>query len=452
MKLLKIDNFSDAQNYLDSFVNHERGAGFAYVQTLKLDRVHVLLKCLGISHQCLKIIHIAGTKGKGSTAHFCAHVLAASGFRVGLYTSPHFFSFRERIVIATRLRRNRAYAIKDTCIAKKDIVKLTRAMQPILERLRRKKSLGKLSFFEVYTAIAFTYFIQNHLDFVVLETGLGGRLDATNVVTPLCSIITHIGYDHTETLGSSLASIAGEKAGIIKPNVPVVSAAQRAVVRRQILKCAFAQKAPVVFFGSHIKATHIRMNKHNTVFDFHYRDSVLKNIAVYLRGKYQIENASLAIAAIMLLQQQGGIKSLVRFHQGIRSTFIAGRFETVKNNPLTVVDVAHNPSAFTALAENLTLYFPAKKIILIFAASRDKDIRHMLDKIKYKQLILTRFSNPRSYMPEEIQSLHRAKHVSLTDNLQEAVRLAQQMYTRGDIIVISGSLFLVSDAKKYYNW
>ncbi|MEI8349589.1 MAG: folylpolyglutamate synthase/dihydrofolate synthase family protein [Candidatus Omnitrophota bacterium] len=448
MKPTKIHSFSDAQAYLNSFVNYERNVKFPYAKTLKLDRVETLLERLRISYQSLRVIHIAGTKGKGSTAYFCAHVLAASGFRVGLYTSPHFFNFRERIVIKKPVCSGQRTVVKDTCIAEKDVVEIVRGMQPELERLRYKKTLGMLSFFEVYTAIAFTYFLKNHLDFVVLETGLGGRLDATNVVTPLCSVITHIGYDHIDTLGTSLASIAREKAGIIKHAVPVIVASQRVSVYRQIRKRALKQRTPAFFFGREIKATEIRLGKNSTTFNFHYNGIALKNIKICLRGKYQIENASLAIASIMVLQQQGYVRGSVLFRQGLRDAFVAGRFETVKRNPLIVVDVAHNPSAFTALAENLKLYFPAKKIILIFAASRDKDVRHMLDKIKYTQLILTRFSNPRSFTPDEIRSRCRIKNTLIASDVKEALGMARQFCTREHAIVISGSLFLVSEAKR----
>ena len=214
--------YIQAKHYLDSFINYEKKSFFPYKKSLKLKRVEVLLKGLGTPYQKLRCLHIAGTKGKGSTAHFCATLLAYCGFKVGLYTSPHFFDFRERISVLNVKGGN----LRNKIIPKKEVARILGKFTPYLKRVKPDKKSDALSFFEVYTAVAFEYFWEKRLDFVVLETGLGGRLDATNVVTPLVSIITHIGYDHMDKLGNTLQKIAYEKAGIIKPGIPVISCAQ----------------------------------------------------------------------------------------------------------------------------------------------------------------------------------------------------------------------------------
>ncbi|MCK9614597.1 MAG: bifunctional folylpolyglutamate synthase/dihydrofolate synthase [Candidatus Omnitrophica bacterium] len=449
-KNYSIKNFNDAKNYLDTFVNYEKNTRYPYGKTLKLKRVESLLKSLDIDCTKFKSIHIAGTKGKGSTACFCASLLASAGCKTGLYTSPHFFDFRERIQILTENRKQSTEyrkKIKSSLISKNDVVRLIREMQSQLEKLRYTKELGALSFFEVYTALAFKYFLEKKVDFVVLETGLGGRLDATNVVSPLVSIITHIGYDHMDKLGDTLAEIAQEKAGIIKKNIDVVSARQAPSIRRVISVAARKMKSRLFSFGRAFQSTNEYLGSQDTSFDFHFGKKNLKGSKILLRGKYQIENASLAIASIFLLKEKGQLSGNLNFKDALRNLFLEGRFEVLKNKPLIVSDIAHNEPSFCALSENLKFYYPAKEIILIFAASNDKDVKKMLKKIKYKHLILTRFNNPRSFAPEDLKNICNIKDAYLAENVKKALEIGKQLYNNGSIIVISGSLFLVSEAK-----
>ncbi|MCP4652911.1 MAG: bifunctional folylpolyglutamate synthase/dihydrofolate synthase [Candidatus Omnitrophica bacterium] len=407
-------SFARTKNYLNTFVNYEKNINFSYQNDLNLNRVKKLLKNLKIPYQKLNVIHIAGTKGKGSTAHFCASILKKSGYKVGLYTSPHFFDVRERIKVS------------DKDISRKDF-------SQIINWIRRKRC-DDCSFFEIITIAAFKYFIDKKVDFVVLETGMGGRLDATNVSSAGISIITRIGYDHTDKLGTTLFSIAKEKAGIIKRKVPVISAKQPASAALAIKNQCNKLSSRLYSFGREIKVIDGK--------DFYFQNKCIKNLKTKLLGDHQIENASLAIAALVNLEQRGIIKKPLMVKPGVKSAFLPGRFEVVKRKPLTILDIAHNSTAFAVLQNTLEKHFANKKIILIFAASSDKNIKGMLKKIHYSKLILTQFENSRCFNPSKI------KADFISDNVAVAYCQARKLYTKDSLILIAGSIFLVAQAKK----
>ncbi|MDD5194816.1 MAG: bifunctional folylpolyglutamate synthase/dihydrofolate synthase, partial [Candidatus Omnitrophica bacterium] len=421
-----------------------------YQNSLKLERVQNLLVRAKIPYERLRAIHIAGTKGKGSTATFCAHILAANDYRVGLYTSPHFFDFRERIRILDRGRRteDRGQRVRSSLISEKDVVRIVEKMRPSLEALRFSRKFGQLSFFEVYTAVAFQYFLEKRVDFVVLETGLGGRLDATNVVRPMVSIITPIGYDHTDKLGKSLSLIAAEKAGIIKKGVPLVCSFQEKSALDVFRKTCKLKKSLFILAGRDFSVHTRSLKSDRTCFDFKFGDFYAKNLKIRLLGPYQVENASLALTAIELLRRKGILKNKMSYVYGLAGAYIEGRFEIVRSRPLVVVDIAHNPMAFKALSQNLKLYFPGKKIIIIFAASRDKDARNMLGLFKEAKVILTTFCNPRAFSPQELEKVCSRKDVLISRNIFQAFGIAKSLCTQDSLIVISGSLFLASEAKR----
>lgn len=449
-----VNSYCQTKKYLNSFINYERKAFFSYKKDLNLKRVYLLLEYLDVPYTRLKTIHIAGTKGKGSTASFCAFLLAASGYKVGIYTSPHLFDFRERIQLVQSSRPGQGFSgqaqsiVDSKLISKKDVTRIVKKFKRYLENSKRPKDLEDLSFFEVHTAIAFRYFLDKKVDFAVLETGLGGRLDATNVVNPLVSVLTHIGYDHTDKLGKSLRQITFEKAGIIKKGVPVICSAQNRVSLKEItFKCKL-KKAPLFVYGRNFLAKDIRLGKEFTYFDFEFSNLKLRNLKIRLKGKYQVENSSLALAVCELLRSKGMVKNKIGFKKGLKSTNLEGRFEVLSRKPLIVVDIAHNVSSFAALSDNLRIYLPAKKVILIFACSKDKDAKNMLRKINYSYLILTRFNNPRSSNPREIKKTCNLRNTFITFNIKQALNKAISIYDKDSVIGISGSLFIVSEAKK----
>lgn len=439
-----INEYRQAENYLNSFLNYEKESFFPYKRFLKLERMHLLLKQLQISYQNLKVIHIAGTKGKGSTANFCAYLFAASGFKAGLFTSPHFFDFRERIQIVRGLK----LGIESSLISKKDLAEIIEKFKPRLEKLKFPKKLGRITFFEFSTAISLEYFLRKKVDFVILESGMGGRLDSTNVVNPLACIITHIGYDHTDKLGKKLAEIAGEKAGIIKKNIPLVCAPQRPASLRAIKSKCRMRDALLLLWGRDFEVKNLRIKRNHTFFDFRFDDLTLCGLKIYLKGRHQVENASLALAAISLLGKKGAITGRIDYRGGLKRCFLPGRFEVVNKSPLIIVDIAHNVSSFLALRDNLKTYFPNKKIILIFSCAKDKDAGKMLKTIDYSYLILTSFNNPRSQSSLELKKIVKEKNIYLTININSALKQAREIYKKNRVIVVSGSLFLVSEAKR----
>lgn len=445
-----VRTYQHAEAYLNSFINYEKKPFFPYKKSLKLERMHLLLEHLKVDFKNIKAIHIAGTKGKGSTAEFCASLLAARGYRVGLYTSPHFFDFRERIVIieASGTNADRRVHAGKHFITRAQVLQIVKTIKPVIDTMIAERKDGRVSFFELYTAIAFIYFLKMKTDFVVLETGLGGRLDATNVIHPLVSVITRIDYDHTDKLGKKISQIAYEKAGIIKQNIPVVAAAQKTAALHVIEKKCRGVHAPLFIAGKDLKTTHVKISPNVTRFDFHFNGMTVKNAAISLKGKYQVENAALALAAVALLPKQAKRNEMICYREGLKNAYLPGRFEAVKQEPLIILDIAHNPVSFQALREALAVYYPHREIILIFACSQDKDAKGMLAQISYKKLILTRFHNPRAFAPEDIKKITGKKDACIASNIKEALRCADAMYNRNSLIVISGSFFLVSEAKE----
>jgi dihydrofolate synthase/folylpolyglutamate synthase len=431
----------EVENYLNSFINYERLASFSYKKSLKLERIKNFLEKAKIPYQNLKFIHVAGTKGKGSVVNFCASLLSFSGEKVGFYISPHLYHLRERIAFKL------PYCKEIKLISKKELKEIVEEIKPFIEKLKFSK-FGRLTFFEILLSIAFKYFLKKKVDWVVLETGLGGRLDASNVVNPLICILTHIDYDHTDKLGKRLKDIAYEKSAIIKKDSLAISAPQRKSVKKVIEKRCKEVQAKVYWLGEDFFVDNIRINKNYTLFDFIFKDIKLKNLKIQLKGDFQVENAALSIMSVLLLKKEGLIDKEIDFKAGLLSTFLEARLEVVKKEPLIVVDVAHNPSSFSCLERNLKIYFPNKKIILIFAASKDKDIKNMLNKIKFDHLILTRFNNPRAYPPEEIKRECKLKESFITKDVGESLKLAKKLYNKNCLILVSGSLFLASELKQ----
>ncbi|UCD15125.1 MAG: bifunctional folylpolyglutamate synthase/dihydrofolate synthase [Candidatus Omnitrophota bacterium] len=437
--------YQQARKYLDSFINYENKVLFSYKKSLKLERVKYFLEDLGLPYQTLRVIHIAGTKGKGSTATMCADLLAAAGFSVGLYTSPHFFDFRERIVIKYVGDGLVPSRIKSEMIPKSEIVRIVGEMKPYLEK---RKGFGQLTFFEVYTAVALKYFIEREVDFAVLETGMGGRLDATNVVNALVSVITTIGYDHTDKLGTRLSNIAYEKAGIIKKGSLVVSSRQRSSVYDVIKDRCKKLNSDLFLFGRDFGVESVKLNNSYTKFDFKFGAFYCQNVKIPLKGTHQVENAALCLAAVKLLKENKVLEREIDFKRGLSHTFIEGRFQVVRKNPLTVMDIAHNEPSFLVLRENVKLYFPDKEVILIFAASQDKNIAKMLEIMRCRHLILTEFRNQRCASARGIKKKYNLKNAFIAKNVSKALKIARQLYNKDSLVLISGSLFLVSEAKK----
>ena len=365
---------------------------------LGLDRIEALLKKLGNPEKNLKCIPIAGTNGKGSVCVMISSILIDAGYKVGMYTSPHLKKFNERIRINNKL------------ISDKDIVKYY---------LKVKKHVDGQSFFEITTAMAFLYFAGKNVDFAVLEVGLGGRLDATNVVNPLVSVITNIGLEHTEYLGSTIEKIACEKAGIIKKNISVVTAAE-GIALGAIKKISNERNSKLYI-----------VSKKNT------------NYTIGLKGEFQKLNAAIAIKAIELLKNNYGVKiKKSNVKKGLLNAKWPGRFQLIGANILA--DCAHNPHGFKVLAEELG-NFNYKRLIAVLGFSNDKDIKTISKIIKPKanKIILTKSSNQRASEPETIKKYF--KNPVIIKNPKKAFEYAKKVAGKKDLVLIAGSIFLVGE-------
>lgn len=430
-------NYRQALDYIYSFTDYEKLKGYRYTpQDFSLERVERLLALLGNPHREFPSVHIAGTKGKGSTAAMIESILRAAGYRTGLYTSPHLHTFRERIRVNGQL------------IAEEEVAIGVERLRPLVEQV------GGLTTFEIITALGFHVFSQEKIDIAVVEVGLGGRLDATNVVTPLVSVITSLSFDHTYLLGSTLASIAREKAGIIKPRIPTISAPQKPEAIAVIEARCQEQKAPLILVGrdwvwqplaADTDGQRFRVARLNPP-GLHYE------LWIPLLGRHQLINATVALAAVDQLRQQGLAVPDEAVAEGLRRVSWPGRLEVLQRAPFFVVDGAHNVDSATRLAEGLRELFSWERFTLIFGVSSDKDAPGMLRQLLplADEVIFTRAHHPRAAPPEELVEVamslgHRGTPVS---SVKEAVQEALAEARPEDLICATGSLFLVAEARE----
>ncbi len=439
--------------YLDSFVNYEKKTGYPYKQSFKLERIEEFLKVIGNPQEGLKCIHVAGTKGKGSVCILTAYVLKEAGYKVGLYTSPHFSSIRERI----RILSCDDPMDMDFCgmVSEEELEELVSELKPEIDSYNNASSCGPLTFFEVYTALGLLYFKRKKVDFVVLETGLGGRLDATNVVNPLICSIPSISYDHAQKLGDTLSQIAKEKCGIIKRNSLVISAPQSDEAMRVIRDVALTQEARLYTVGKDLNFQTLNSSLSYQEFNFNSELGELNNLKIKLLGRHQLVNACVAIGLLLGLKKYCGVKILrSAFKKGFLSALWPGRFEVVSKNPWVVLDGAHNADSARVLKDAVRNYFPDKKVILILGVSKDKDIKGICSELSplASRIILTRAKNDRSLNPDELplflEGLTKLKP-QIVSNAKEAFKKANDMTRQDSLILISGSLYLVAEAREF---
>ncbi|MBM3252101.1 MAG: bifunctional folylpolyglutamate synthase/dihydrofolate synthase, partial [Candidatus Omnitrophica bacterium] len=319
--------FPEAQDYLNSFINYENLINFPYKESFKLERIKSFLDSIGNPQKELKCIHIAGTKGKGSTCAFVAYILRCAGFKVGLYTSPHLESFRERIRILSPEDAQSDDKVFEGMISSEDVVKYVERLKVYIEKFNQESQWKKLSFFEVYTALAFLYFKDQSIDFAVLETGLGGRLDATNSADSLICAITPISFEHTHKLGNTLAAIAAEKAGIIKKkNQIVISAPQSEEALNTIRQRCQEFQAKLYLLGKDIFFEEIQSDINGQVFDFFDKFAEYTYLRIGLLGKHQLINAATALGVIEALRLLNIFVPADAIKKGLAQTVWPGRF------------------------------------------------------------------------------------------------------------------------------
>lgn len=431
--------FQDAIRFLDSFVNYEKISSYNYRESLKLERMKHLLELIGNPQKGLKVLHIAGTKGKGSTAAVLSSILHEAGFKVGLYTSPHLISFNERIKIDN-------IDISDDAIS--EIVSF---LEPFCNNMRSESNPP--SFFEIYTALTFLYFQKNKTDFTVLETGLGGRLDATNTAESFVSGITPISYEHMDKLGITLREIAFEKSGIIKNNSFVVSSLQEEEALFVIENESKKRNSRLFLIGRDIIYKKGSFNSKIQRFDVKGIFREYKNLETRLLGDHQLNNIATAIGMAEILRFYDVIIKPEAIREGVSKVFWPGRLEVLRENPTIVLDGAQNKASAKALKESIKKYFNYNKVILILGVSKDKDIKGISEElleISHK-IILTKANLQRAMDTEVMSYYFKDKDTVLTKNVDDAVNKAIQGANKNDLILITGSLFVVGEAKKILN-
>jgi dihydrofolate synthase/folylpolyglutamate synthase len=396
-----------------------------------LENIEWILDIIGNPHRSLRAVHIGGTNGKGSTASMISRVLEEAGHKVGKYTSPHLLSFTERIVV------------NEEEIEEKEVAALTEHIRQRIEDADRNRFF---TFFDFTTALAFEYFFRNKVDIAVIEVGLGGRLDSTNVLEPLVSVITNIDYDHTDYLGDSIEKIALEKAGIIKKRVPVISGVQ-GVAGDIIDRVGRESVCPVYGLG--------RDFSFEKVGDQHmsYRglEKRLDDVFVGLRGDHQLNNGALALCTAECLSSVGFPLDEEAMMAGLSEIKWNGRLEMIREKPAILLDGAHNPHGARALAKYLRGHFTEKRKILVFGVMKDKDYESILKEILplVDVVILTRPGIERALFPEQLERY--AEGAIVKENLKGALEEAKRIARDEDLILVTGSLYTIGEVKSIIN-
>lgn len=425
----KFKSYTSAVEYLFAL---ER-AGIKY----DLTNITKLLKLTGNPHRNFKSIHVAGTNGKGSVSSILNSALIESGIRTGLYTSPHISDFRERILVNGKF------------ISKKFILEFVNEMYEHIEKI-------KPSFFEVTTAMAFSYFSKMKAEYAVIETGLGGRLDSTNIITPVLSVITGISIDHTEYLGKSISSITKEKGGIIKKGIPAV-AGKLTSVSKKILSEIASEKNTSVLFSDRKNFIEITKRKEDGFYFKIDKDSTEYFFPVI--GDYQALNIATALCGLKILKENDGPdvsrqvfkKSLLNL---VKNSHYKGRFELISKNPKIITDISHNLQGIKNIESNLK-YFKFNKAVIIFGMMNDKNYADCIKELKRLKhpVIFTKPDYKRAAEPETLFSITKkdCEKFAHRKNIKEAFELARSMTDRNDLILITGSFFLVSDFLRLFN-
>jgi dihydrofolate synthase/folylpolyglutamate synthase len=433
-------SYNQALDYLYSFVDYSlKHASELAKADFNLDRMFALMDSLGNPQNRYPIIHVAGTKGKGSTSALCASALSAAGYTVGLYTSPHLEDYVERI------------QVNDAPILHEQLVELVEEIKPHVAKIE------KLTTFEITTALAFMAFAKYGVNAAVFEVGLGGRLDATNIVTPKVSVITSLSYDHMAVLGNTLTLIAGEKAGIIKQGVPVVSSPQKDEALAVLERVAKLKESTLTLVGRDVKFALIEssldgqkfalsvVEAHSVKTSFDFAQDVV--LTIHLLGSHQIENAATAYVA---LKASGIPISDEQIQKGFSQVQWRARFEVARREPPVIFDSAHNQDSFEKLRETLDAYFPDKKVYLVFGASEDKNIPGMFAELKskIKKIIITRADHPRALEVERIRRLADQAGVeaeSVTPVKEALARALELSANDGSIVLSAGSMFVTAE-------
>ena len=436
--------YDKAIRYLFDHTDYEKQKTLRYnVTTFDLSRMEKLLKLLGNPHEKITTVHIAGTKGKGSTATMLAKMIEANDYSVGLYTSPHVTTLNERISINSQM------------VTDKEMLKLINRTHASIEKCIKEGDSP--TFFEIMTALAFLHFAEEDVDVAIIETGLGGRLDSTNVINPKVIGITNISIDHQNLLGNTLDCIAKEKAGVFKKGVPVITVPQEPAAMRVLKKHANEMSAPLSITGRDIdfssRFESSREHGPHTRICMTTSQSKFEHLRVPLPGEHQAVNCGLALAMLDTLKTKGYNIDDNKAALGLSSVSLTGRMEIISHDPRIIVDTAHNAASIRALIQAIGQHVPYDSMVIIFGCNGDKDVRGMLEQLQYgaDKVIFTRSNSPKAVYPQDLAEMYTeicGKMCQTALTLREAVRIASNAISREDLICVTGSFYLVGQAKE----
>ncbi len=447
--------YEQALSYLYSFVDYSAERSYRYSpDVFDLSRVRLLLERLGNPHECYRSFHVAGTKGKGSVSSFIASALRQAGYRTAFYSSPHLVDFNERI------------QIDGDSITGHDLAALVDELEPVVSQV------PELTMYEIVTVLAFLHFARQKVECAVIEVGLGGRLDATNVLRPVVSVITSLSYDHTHLLGDRLSDIAGEKAGIIKPGVPIVLAPQQHEAEHVVARIAQERGSPLVRVGKDwlfAPGVHALTGQSLYIWPSHEQDQmdafvesggglewVPPRYEIPLLGYHQVTNCAVAYAALQVARSAGLQVSEAAIRTGFARTVWPGRFQVLSQDPIVIVDAAHNRDSALKLRIALDDYFPGQFVTMVFGASVDKDLTGMFDELlpRVARLIATQAEHPRAAEVADLAALAHGHgtRVETVVPVRQAIGRGLQIQRPDEVLLVTGSLFVVGEALRYWQF
>ena len=435
-------SYQQAIDYLFKRTDYEREEALRYnVTTFNLARMKKLLSLLGDPHRKIPTVHIAGTKGKGSTATMLGKMLEANDYKVGLYTSPHVLHLHERISVNSEM------------VSESEMRGLLNRIYAPVEKMSKADTP---TFFEIMTALAFMHFTDMQVDIAIIETGLGGRLDSTNVIKPAVIGITSLSIDHQQQLGETIDSIAMEKAGVLKRGVPVVTVQQEPAAMTVLRSTAVALKAPLSVTGSDIDFSHrfetSREHGPHTRVCLTTPTSKFEHLRVPLHGKHQAINCGLALAMLDKLKSVGFKIDIEKASEGLQKVSLPGRMEMISNDPRIMIDAAHNAASIRALIHAIGQNIPYDSMVVIFGCNNDKDIMGMLHELQYgaDKVIFTRSNSAKAVSPDDLAEMYTelcGKMCQSAPSLGPALQLAKSAISKEDLICITGSFYLIGQAK-----
>ncbi len=438
---MEIENFSQAKAYAESLIPKNLAKDITK-SAVGLNRIRALLEVMGNPQDAYPTIHVGGTAGKGSTATMIAAILQQSGYKVGLHLSPHLQDIRERAQVNGKL------------VSKADFVKEVKAVRRQVERTAREHPYGTPTYFEMLIALAFEHFKRRKVDVAVIEVGLGGTFDGTNVIKPKVAVLTNVGLDHTEILGNTIEEIARDKAGIFKRSIDVMSGVTQPSVVKIVRKKARDQKVRLDLLGV---GTVYRIKENSTkgtVFDFRSGEAAYRNVSTRMIGRHQARNAALAIGAVLKMKRCGFEVSESDIRRALAMVNVPGRFEICTTRPIVILDGAHNPMKIETLVQTLNENYKGKRISVLFAAKKDKKVEEMLARLSEitSRFYFTRFEattdfgRRMSYDPAELAVLTKVESETF-DRASEAYEKALSAMGKKEILCVTGSLYLVGELR-----